>query len=140
MSLVQILKPVVKKEPKEVLKLLFQKALQGIQFESGSDRIMPYSHKILNQIAGVLIANPTYLVEIRGFTDNVGDPKLNLVLSDKRARAVMNYLAAKGVNLSRMTAKGYGDTIPVADNKTTSGRSLNRRVEFIVSYEEITFE
>lgn len=133
-------KPVVKEEPKEVLKSLFQKALQGIQFESGSDHIMPYSYKILNQIAGVLIANPTYLVEIRGFTDNVGDSKLNQILSEKRARAVMNYLAAKGVKLSRMTANGYGDTMPVADNKTASGRSLNRRVEFIVSYEEITFE
>ncbi len=133
-------KPIIKEEPQQVLKLLFQKALQGIQFESGSDTIMPFSHKILDQIAGVLIANPTYLIEIRGFTDNVGDPKLNLILSEKRARAVMNYLAAKGVKLSRMTANGYGDTLPVADNKTAIGRSLNRRVEFIVSYEEITFD
>ena len=130
----------VKPEIKPELKSLFQKALQGIQFESGSDLILQRSYKILNQIAGVLIANPTYLIEVRGFTDNVGKPESNLTLSKKRALAVKKYLVKKGVEESRITTNGYGGTLPVATNKTATGRSLNRRVEFIVSYEEITFE
>jgi len=130
------MKPAVDQE----LKLLFQKALQGIQFESGNDLILPRSHKILNQIAGVLIANPDYLIEVRGFTDNVGNSKANLILSSKRAIAVKKYLVRKGVEVSRINTNGYGDTLPVATNKTAIGRSINRRVEFIVSFVEITFE
>ncbi|NDP21025.1 MAG: OmpA family protein [Paludibacter sp.] len=129
-------KPVINQE----LKSLFQKALQGIQFESGNSLILPRSNKILNQIAGVLIANPTYLIEVRGFTDNVGNSKTNLILSSKRAIAVKKYLVRKGVEESRINTNGYGDTLPVATNKTAIGRSINRRVEFIVSYVEITFD
>ena len=134
------IKPVTKPIVQTELKSLFQKALQGIQFESGNDRIMSLSHKILNQIAGVLIANPTYLIEIRGFTDNVGNSESNKTLSIKRANAVKKYMVSKGVNASRITANGYGDTLPVASNKTAKGRALNRRVEFIASYIEITFQ
>lgn len=124
---------------KEV-KNLFQKALQGIQFETGKYIIRPVSYTILNQIAGVLIANPTYLVEIRGHTDNAGNPETNLQLSTQRAEAVMKYLVRKGVDAKRMTAKGYGDKLPVQSNKTAAGMALNRRVEFIVTFEEISFE
>jgi len=127
-------RPAIKKE----IKLLFKKALQGIQFESGRNIIKNYSFKILNQIAGVLIANPTYLIEIRGHTDNLGNPLSNQVLSKKRANAVLKYLKSKGVPENRMTANGYGDTLPVSSNTSPKGRSLNRRVEFMVSFEEIT--
>lgn len=123
-----------------ILKSLFQKALQGIWFDSGSDRIVPGSYKILNQIAGVLVANPTYIIEIRGYTDNVGRPESNLLLSKKRAQAVMKYFISKGVDSGRLNANGYGEKFPVTDNTTAVGRGMNRRVEFIVSYEEITFE
>ncbi len=126
--------PEIKKE----VKILFKKALQGIQFENGSDLIMIKSHTILDQIAGVLIANPTYLIEIRGHTDNVGNPASNKVLSQKRAESVLRYLKGKKVNENRMTANGYGDTLPVAVNSTSAGKGLNRRVEFEVSFEEIT--
>jgi len=128
--------PEIKKEVKN----LFQKALQGIQFETGKYVIMPVSYKILNQIAGVLIANPTYIVEIRGHTDNAGKQEANLKLSAKRAEAVMKYLVNKGVEAKRMTANGYGDTLPVQSNKTAAGKALNRRVEFVVTFEEISFE
>lgn len=127
-------------EIKKEVRNLFQKALQGIQFETGKYVIKPVSYKILNQIAGVLIANPTYIVEIRGHTDNVGKPETNLKLSTKRAEAVMRYLINKKVEAKRMTAKGYGDTLPLRSNKTAAGKALNRRVEFVVTFEEITFE
>lgn len=139
-----LVKPTAEPSDNEVvnqnMKKLFQKALQGISFEQGSDRIKQNSHDILNQIAGVLKSNPTYLIEIRGFTDSQGNDELNLILSEKRARAVLNYLAAKGIDLGRMKSKGYGEIFPIADNSTPQGRSKNRRVEFIVSYNEITIE
>lgn len=128
--------PVVDKE----LSLLFQKAFQGIQFESGNDIILPVSHKILDQIVGVLKFNPIYLIEIIGFTDNVGKPESNKRLSEKRAAAVKKYFTKKGVEEKRITSIGYGDSFPIANNNTATGRAHNRRVEFIVTYEEVTLK
>jgi len=119
---------------------LFKKALQGIQFETGKDVIKPLSFPILNQIAMMLIDNPAYLIEVQGHTDNVGKPESNIILSDKRAAAVRKYLINKGVSESRITSNGYGDTKPVGDNKTVAGRAQNRRVEFVVSFEEVKTE
>ena len=133
-------KPELKIVQNQQLKTLFQKALQGIQFESGSDVILQHSNIILNQIAGVLIANPGYLIEVRGFTDNVGKPEANLILSQKRANSVRKYLISKGIDEKRITTNGFGDTMPVAGNDNALGRAMNRRVEFIVSYEEISFK
>jgi len=126
--------PEIKKE----VKTLFQKALQGIQFETAKYTIKPVSFKILDQIAEVLITNPSYLVEIQGHTDNAGKPEANMILSDNRANAVKEYLNKKGVDIKRMTSHGYGDTKPVASNKSSKTRALNRRVEFVVSFETIT--
>ena len=125
---------------KKEIKKLFQKALQGIQFETGKSTIKPGSFTILNQIAAVLVANPTYLIEIQGHTDNVGNAASNLSLSDKRAAAVRDYLIGKGVTEKRMTSKGFGDTLPVTSNKTAAGKAKNRRVEFVVTFEETSFE
>jgi outer membrane protein OmpA-like peptidoglycan-associated protein len=128
--------PEVKKE----VKALFKKALQGIQFETGKADIKPFSFPLLNQIANILILNPTYLIEIQGHTDNVGKPEMNLNLSDRRAESVRQYLISKGIDEKRMTSHGYGDTKPVATNKTSKGRALNRRVEFVVTFEEVKME
>ena len=125
--------PEIKKE----VRTLFQKALQGIQFESGKFKIKPISYTILNKIASVLIENPTYLIEVQGHTDNAGKPETNLLLSEKRAEAVKVYLISKGADAKRITSHGYGDTVPVASNKTPNGRALNRRVEFIISFEKV---
>ena len=122
--------PEIKKE----VKILFLKALQGIQFEVGKTVIKKTSFAILNQIAKVLIENPTYLVDVRGHTDNVGKPATNLIMSDKRASAVRDYLIGKGVNGDRITSHGFGDTQPVASNKTKAGKAKNRRVEFVVTF------
>ena len=94
----------------------------------------------MNDIAKVLIDNPTYIVEVRGHTDNVGKAEMNQDLSERRALSVKNYLIGKGVPEKRMTSHGFGDTLPITTNKTSAGRALNRRVEFIVTFEEISFE
>jgi outer membrane protein OmpA-like peptidoglycan-associated protein len=123
-------------EIKPEVKKLFKKAMQGIQFESGKAIIKRLSFPILNDIATVLTNNPTYLIEVQGHCDNTGNPEENLILSNERALAVKNYLIGKGIDEKRMTSKGYGDTMPIGDNKTSWGRALNRRVEFIVSFEK----
>jgi outer membrane protein OmpA-like peptidoglycan-associated protein len=123
-------------EIKAEAKRIFQKALQGIQFQTGKAVIKPSSFPILNQIVKVMQENPSYSIQINGHTDNVGNPDANKKLSTSRANAVMNYLAKKGVAANRMKADGFGDTVPVADNATAKGRTKNRRVEFIVKFEQ----
>lgn len=125
--------PEIKKEVRQ----LFQKALQGIQFETAKSTIKPVSFKILDQVAVVLTENPTYLVEIQGHTDNVGKKDANQILSQNRANAVRNYLINKGIDEKRMTANGYGDTKPVLPNTSVQNKAKNRRVEFVVSFEEV---
>jgi len=124
-------------EVKPEVKALFKKALQGIQFESGKYVIKPVSFKLLNQIAVTLIKNPTYIIEVQGHTDNVGKPANNLTLSDKRAEAVKDYMINAGVDAKRLSSHGYGDTVPVTSNATAKGKALNRRVEFVVTFEDV---
>jgi outer membrane protein OmpA-like peptidoglycan-associated protein len=124
--------PEIKKE----VKVLFQKALEGIQFETGKVSIDPSSFALLDQIFRVLIENPGYLIDIRGHTDNSGAPAVNLKLSESRADAVRNYLIKKGVSKKRISSQGMGDSKPIADNETEEGRAKNRRVEFVVIFEE----
>jgi OmpA-OmpF porin, OOP family len=122
--------PAVKEETKKV----FDMALRGINFETGKAIIKGTSFQILNDIVLIMKENPEYNLEINGHTDDVGKDEMNLELSQKRADAVKTYLTEKGIEASRMTAKGYGETMPVADNKTSDGRALNRRVEFKVVF------
>jgi len=124
---------------REVRKLL-EKAMQGIEFETGKSTIKPKSFPLLDQIAATFIENSNYIIEVQGHTDNVGKADYNLKLSDDRANSVMNYLVAHGVESTRMTARGYGLTMPIADNKTKAGRQKNRRVEFKISFEEVNIE
>ncbi len=128
--------PEVKREVRNLLK----KAMQGIQFENGKATIKKSSNALLDQIAQTFIDNPTFIVEVQGHTDNVGKAEFNKTLSDKRAHAVMDYLIKKGVPAERLSAHGYGMEVPIADNKTAKGRAQNRRVEFNITFEEITYE
>jgi outer membrane protein OmpA-like peptidoglycan-associated protein/opacity protein-like surface antigen len=122
--------PEVKAETKKI----FAQALQGIQFETGKDIIKTNSYPILNKVVTVMNDNPSYNLEIKGYTDNKGDEVKNLELSQKRADAVKNYLVKKGVDESRLMAKGFGQDFPVANNATAAGRAKNRRVEFTVNF------
>lgn len=128
--------PEVKREVRNLLK----KAMQGIQFENGKATIKKSSNKLLDQIAKTFIDNPTYRIEVQGHTDNVGNYKFNVDLSERRAQAVRDYLIKKGVPATSLTAHGYGPDKPIADNKTKAGRAQNRRVEFDITFEEVTYE
>jgi len=103
--------------------------LKGVTFQSGKSVLTPQSYATLDQVAGVLLANPDIRIEIAGYTDNTGSRMINVRLSAARALAVRAYLARKGVAPSRMTARGYGPAEPVAPNSTATGRAQNRRVE-----------
>lgn len=107
---------------------------QGILFDTGKWDIKPESTPTLKQIAATLKEHPELKVEVQGHTDNVGKPEANLMLSDARANAVKAALTKDyGVPAGQITAKGYGDTKPAADNKTVEGRANNRRVELVKS-------
>ncbi len=105
--------------------------LTGIQFDTGSSRISATSQAILGKAAEALKKSPEGTrVEIGGHTDNTGNAAANLKLSEARAAAVRARLVELGVSDAILTAKGYGDTKPVADNGTAEGRAQNRRMEF----------
>lgn len=86
----------------------------------------------LQQLIQILQDNPTLKVEISGHTDNTGNTKDNLILSANRAKAIVDFLTEKGIESNRLSYKGYGDTQPIADNSTESGRAKNRRTSFTV--------
>ena len=111
---------------------IFNQALRGIQFETAKADIKPVSYPILEQVIVVMKENPRFELDIIGHTDNVGDAKSNLDLSDRRAHAVRTYLMNKGIEGARLTSLGKGLTEPIATNSTVEGRALNRRVEFVV--------
>lgn len=106
--------------------------LAGTTFDFNKATLKKEAYPILWHATQVMLQNPDLKVEIQGYTDGIGSDKYNLKLSEKRAQAVKNYLAARGISESRMVAKGYGKANPVASNKTAEGRALNRRIEFKV--------
>jgi len=103
--------------------------LQNVFFDTGKSTLKPVSFKALNDLVEVMKLKPTLTIEIAGHTDNVGTPDLNLKLSIDRANAVRDYIVKNGVSGTRVLAKGYGDTEPVADNSTEKGKQENRRTE-----------
>ena len=107
------------------------KISEQVQFKTGSAQILAASDELMNAVYGILKDHPEIkLVHIEGHTDNKGSAAGNKTLSDKRAKAVMNWLAMKGIEKSRMDAKGYGQERPIDSNSTEEGRQKNRRVEF----------
>ena len=108
-------------------------ALEKIQFNSGKTDLLPLSKKELDKLVKLLEENPEMNVDIIGHTDSLGDEKTNKILSEKRADAVADYLAEKGISRKRIKSKGYGESYPLASNATSAGRSKNRRIEIIVS-------
>ncbi|MBI2383194.1 MAG: OmpA family protein [Gammaproteobacteria bacterium] len=106
--------------------------LRGVNFEFNSNKLTANAKVILDQLADALMAAPAIIVEIGGHTDSLGSDVYNQKLSEKRAIAVYDYLASRGVDNKRLTFKGYGESQPIASNETEDGRELNRRVEMRV--------
>lgn len=106
--------------------------LDNVYFDTGKSSLKVQSNKALNDLVEVLKLKSTMVIEIQGHTDDVGKEEDNLKLSQERAEAVKKYLSAKGINESRVTAKGYGQTMPIADNGTESGKAKNRRTSLKV--------
>ncbi len=106
--------------------------LEGVNFLSNSDELTPEAAAVLDVVIADLASHSAVKVEIAGYTDNTGDPAYNVTLSQRRARAVVDYLVKGGIDTSRLTARGYGAASPIADNATAEGRQRNRRVELHV--------
>ncbi len=103
--------------------------LNNVLFDTGKSTIKSSSFSELNDLVAMMNLKPTLKIEIAGHTDNVGNKESNQKLSEERAISVQNYLIKKGINKSRVLAKGYGDTQPLADNSIETGRKQNRRTE-----------
>ncbi len=106
--------------------------LEQVLFEQSQYRLLPSSYAQLDQLANTLLKYPQLTIQVAGHTDNVGDSRLNLALSENRALVVTHYLQRKGVAEGRLKARGYGGTRPIAPNTTETERAKNRRVEFMV--------
>lgn len=104
--------------------------LDGVNFETGKSEVTAASDSILQQAYNTLFQNPGITVEIRGYTDNAGQKKKNLKLSQDRADAVKTWLVNKGIDGARITAIGFGSENPIAPNTTREGKAKNRRIEF----------
>ena len=118
--------PQLSQEDKATLDL----ALSAVQFETGSAKLKSSSYAILDKIVDIMKRHPDYKVAIGGHTDSIGSKETNQKLSEKRAKACYDYLVTKGVSKRRMSYKGYGESVPIADNMYKAGREKNRRVEF----------
>ena len=105
--------------------------LNDLHFETGKADITPDSEATLNTVLTSLKNNPDWKIRVEGFTDNVGGQEANEKLSADRAEAVANWLADHGIDRSRLSSKGYGESRPIASNKSEDGRAKNRRVELV---------
>jgi len=111
-----------------------QKDEGPILFKKGGAVIDPKCDKTMKRVKEIIAEYPGFHVQVDGHTDNVGKPASNLKLSQKRADAVISYLVSKHkVDKTRLSAKGWGDAQPIADNKTKEGQAQNRRVDFTVT-------
>ena len=106
-------------------------AVYGIQFDTGKAAILPASEPVLQEVEKLLESRTDLKIRIEGHTDNVGQRPANQALSQRRAQAVMGWLIANGIDAARLSAQGFADTKPVADNGTEEGRAKNRRVELV---------
>ena len=103
--------------------------LDNCTFESGKATLKPEAYKVLDELVEYLNRKDDEKIEIGGHTDNVGKPEANMTLSTNRANTVRAYLLTKGISSDRVTSKGYGLTMPIADNDDEEGRQMNRRTE-----------
>jgi outer membrane protein OmpA-like peptidoglycan-associated protein len=121
--------PFLKDVPLSPIRMDEKVVLKNIFYAFNSFEVQPESQTELNKIIEFLDVNPNVKIEISGHTDNIGNIQYNQGLSEKRAKSVVDYLAGKGINNSRLSYKGYGSSLPIGTNDTEEGRSINRRTE-----------
>lgn len=125
--------PVLKVEEQKIL----EKAFASLEFATGKDIIKPVSLPSLNDLAKLMKEHAAdWTLKLSGHTDNQGDATKNLMLSEKRSKAVKKYLVSKGVKADKVIAEWFGQTVPIADNTTPEGRQKNRRVEMKVEFKK----
>ena len=112
-------------------------SMSDVLFDTGQYSLKSGAREKLAKVAGILLAYPGLNIEVGGYTDNVGSDGMNQTLSENRARSVRDYLVQEGVLTNSVSARGFGNTLPVASNDNSSGRQQNRRVELLVSGEAI---
>jgi outer membrane protein OmpA-like peptidoglycan-associated protein len=124
-------------EMKAAEKKIIEKAFASLEFATAKDVIKPASYPGLNDLAKLMMAHEAdWKLKLNVHTDNEGNPEKNMLLSEKRAKAVKNYLMKKGVKDEQVITEWFGQTQPVADNKTPKGRQKNRRVEMKIMLKE----
>ena len=124
--------PVLKVEEQKIL----EKAFASLEFATGKDIIKKVSFASLNELAGLMKQHADWKLKLSGHTDNQGDAAKNMMLSEKRAKAVKKYLVSKGVKADAIIAEWFGQTVPIADNGSEAGRQKNRRVEMKVEFKQ----
>ena len=112
-------------------------SMSDVLFDTGKYSLKPGAREKLAKVAGILLAYPGLAIEVGGYTDNVGGDEMNQKLSENRAGSVRDYLVQEGVAANSVSAKGFGNSEPVASNDNSTGRQQNRRVELLVSGEAI---
>jgi type IX secretion system PorP/SprF family membrane protein len=123
--------PVIEKKDQEVVDM----AVKNLEFKTNQAVIQQVSLPSLNTLAEKLKQKETWILNLAGHTDNVGDDDANMVLSKNRVETVKNYLVSKGISELRIKTNYFGETKPLSDNNTPEGRQKNRRVEFVISFE-----
>jgi len=111
--------------------------MSDVLFDTAKYTLRPGAREKLSKIAGILLAHPSLKLEVEGHTDSVGGDEYNQTLSEQRAASVRDYLVQNGIGMNNVSAIGFGKTRPVVSNDTAAGRQQNRRVELVVSGEEI---
>jgi outer membrane protein OmpA-like peptidoglycan-associated protein len=112
-------------------------SMSDVLFDTAKYSLKPGAREKLAKVAGILLAYPGLNIEVGGYTDNVGGDSMNQTLSENRADSVRDYLVQEGVATNAVSARGFGNTLPVASNDNSAGRQQNRRVELLVSGDAI---
>lgn len=121
-------------KPDDITQIKLEKGkiipLKNIYFETDKAELLPRSHIELNKLLQIMTTNAQMIIKINGHTDSQGEDEYNQSLSERRAKAVINYLNEKGIDMTRTLYEGFGSTSPIATNSSGGGRQMNRRVEF----------
>ncbi|MGH9614216.1 MAG: OmpA family protein [Bryobacteraceae bacterium] len=107
--------------------------MSDVLFDTAKYNLKPEAREKLAKVSGIILSHPGLKLAVEGYTDSVGGDEYNMKLSDNRSNSVRGYLITQGIDPGNITSQGFGKADPVADNSTSAGRKLNRRVQLVVS-------